>query len=202
MSQTKVDYPALEREFITTDDEKLLVNGMPSLRKMAEREGISNSTLSDYARAHKWAEKRGELKQQELDKFINVTAEKNARRLARLSEITVDVLEGTLIRFAEQLTQHLDDEGKPSGKEPIFISAKDAQDAIKLIRDLSTQRQPEEGASGSSPVTINIGADLIAAVGELARGNLYPGGARAARPVPLPSPAEGDSGRDAASESA
>jgi hypothetical protein len=197
MAQTKVDYPALEREYLESEE-------TPSLRKMAEREGISNSTLSDYARKHKWAEKRAEIKDRETRQYLALVAERNARRLARMSELTVDVLEGHLIRFAQQLTQHLDEDGKPSGKEPLFVSPKDVQEAIRLIRDLSAQNKPQEaGSSGSaSPVTINIGSDFIAAVGELARGSLQSGRAERARPIALPGGAARDPERRAAGEGA
>lgn len=189
MAQTKVDYPQLKREYVTAEER-------PSLRAMAKREGISNSTISAYAKKDDWDGERAKYQRKLLDEFIDTTAVKNAKRLARLSELTVDVLEGTLARYAEQLVQHLDEDGKQiAGKDPIGISPKDAVEAIRLIRELSmaNSRQSEEKPSGG--VTINIGRDLLDAVGELARGALQSRGTSGPRPVALPGGATVVSGR-------
>ena len=196
MPQTKVDYPQLEREYIVAEER-------PSLRAIAKREGLSNSTISDYARKNDWDGKRASYQRRLLDEFIDTTAVKNAKRLARLSELTVDVLEGSLARFGEELTQHLDDDGNPNGKEPIFVSPKDALDTIRVIRELAafSGRSAEE-KSDSPNITVNLGSDLIAAIGDLARGSLLAGRTPAARPIALPGGAESGSGRVEEAESA
>lgn len=174
MAQTKVDYLALEREFITSKDDI-------SLREIAKREGMSNSTISDYARKHNWLKKREEQKDKVLSEFLDRSAEQVARRLARMSEMAVDVLEGQLVRFAQQLTQHLDPEtGQPTNKEPIYISPKDVQEAIRLIQLLRggpTERH-EDNVRGVTVHTLD--PRLVEALGEAARRSHY---ARAVGPA-------------------
>ncbi len=193
MSQSKLDLAALEREFITSDI---------SLRKMALREGVSNSTLSSPAKRLGWAAKRDDFKNRELDEYIQRNAEKNAKRLARLEDLTVDVLEGQLIRFAEQLTSHLDADGKPNGKEPLFISPQDARDVIKtiqLLRGKATERT-EENVRGLTVHTID--PRLTELLGGVARRSILTGGGGDPRPVALIGSAAGSAGLDEEAESA
>lgn len=192
-SPSKLDLGALEREFVTSDI---------SLRKLAEREGVSNSTISTPAKRLGWAEKRVAYRHRELDEYISRNAEKNAKRLARLEDLTVDVLEGQLIRFAEQLTVHLDEDGKPNGKEPLFVSPQDAREVIKLIqllRGRATERT-EENVHGVTVHTVD--RRLLEALGGAARRSLIAGGSGLPRSVPLLVGPESDSRLDEEAEGA
>lgn len=193
MSQSKLDLSALEREYIITDI---------SLREMARREGVSNSTISTPAKRANWAEKRDQYKNAELDEYIARNAEKNAKRLARLEDLTVDVLEGQLVAFAQQLTAHLDEDGKPNGKEPLFISPQDAREVIKtiqLLRGKATERT-EENVRGITVHTVDN--RLLEALGGAARRGLISGGAGAARSVALLGSTAGSAELDEEAESA
>jgi hypothetical protein len=181
MTSRKVDYPALEREFITAHE-------TPSLRQMAKSVGISNSTLSDYARAHEWAEKRQRFVDTVDEEFIRTSAYKRARKLAELSDLSIDVLEGMMIRAAEQI----------SGSNGFNKLELQPRDVLDVIRQVSVARgQPGDITEERSVAVHTIDPRLLGALGELA------GRALSRRPRPalaaggeslraLPGPTEGD----------
>jgi hypothetical protein len=192
MSNTskKADYPVLEREYITAA-------GTPSLRKMAEAVGISNSTLSDYARKHNWSDKRQRFLDTVDEEFIRTSAHARARKLAELSERSVDVLEAMLIRVGQQIAG--------DGFPRLELSPRDALD---VIRQISVARGDPSDIVGEKNVTVHtIDPRLINALGNLAgralSGGAEPrGAARGADLLALPGRAEGAEAAPAKADSA
>ena len=148
----KANYPALEREYITAQD-------TPSLRKLAEAAGISNSTLSDYARRHDWATKRQQFLDTVDEEFIRTSAYARARKLAELSKRSVDILEGMLIRVGQQL----------AGSDGFDKMQLGPHDALDVIRQIAVARgQPSDITEERSIAAHTVDPRLLAALGEIA----------------------------------
>lgn len=151
----KVDYVALEREFISSE---------VSLRELARREGISNSTIADQARKRNWADKRASFKVQASEKQIAKAAENFAERSTRLKDRALTVMEGVLVRFAEQLSNE---------ENPMPISEKGVDMAVKNILLLSGEAtdRSESKVLGLN-VNTTVPPELFAELEQLARRRL------------------------------
>ena len=88
----KTDYAAAEREFITAPEPGI------SRRELAKIYKVSPSAMGDYAKAHHWDDKRQQFLENVDREFIKVSALARARKLAVLSERSVDILEAMLVR--------------------------------------------------------------------------------------------------------
>lgn len=167
----KADWGAIKREFVTSN---------ASLRELASRSGLSNSTVSDRARADNWKRDRAEFRAQADENFLALAAEERARRLSRLADLSIDMLEAMLIRAASQMAD-------PANPYP--VNPKDVLEAIskiQLLRGDATERIEEKRLVGHV-----YPPELLAALGDLARRNLDGGRAPGAGPRALPGPAEG-----------
>jgi hypothetical protein len=170
----KLDYGSLEREYITTEI---------SLRAMAKREGASNSTVSDYARAHGWEEKRKRYTEEVEQRFLSVAAESRARQLSTILDRSVTMLEMIVTRMAIQLAG---DEKK--GIQPQEVVLKDALDAVRMVQAL--RGQPGEIREERQVVGHLADPRLLELLGDLARRRLGPDEARIEPVHALPGPVE------------
>lgn len=178
MSKTKLDYGPLEREFITTDI---------SLRDMAKREGVSNSTVSDYARRNKWEDKREAFKAEVEGRYLKTAAESRARQLSRLADQSVTVLEMALTRLAIQLTGKVDEDGNVE-VPPMEVPLKEG---LEVIRQIQTLRGLPSNITEERQVVGHL-ADprLLEALGNLAREQLGRSGASGDPVLALSGPVE------------
>lgn len=117
MSNRKVDYASLEREYITGDI---------SQRKLAEREGISNGTLSEYARKHEWDLQRDNHRNKVALKVSEKTAEIVAKEMVAVNDEIFKAMRATIYKYVEALK---DGRVVPSTKEAVM--------AAELIRSMS-----------------------------------------------------------------
>ena len=79
------------------------ISGGISYRKLAEKHGVSESTLSKRAMNEKWAELKAAAAQESDKRIIKVVANKQRKRMERLQNITDQLLEK-----AEQAVMELD----------------------------------------------------------------------------------------------
>lgn len=151
----KVDYQTLEAEFISSE---------VSLRELARREGISNSTIADQARKRGWADKRANFKVQASEKQISKAADDFATRVTRLKDRSLTVMEGVLVRFAEQLADR---------ENPMLVSEKGVDMAVKNILLLSGEAtdRSESKVLGLN-VNTTVPPELFAELEQLARRRL------------------------------
>lgn len=163
MARTKADYDSLKREYTTTEI---------SLRTMAKREGLSNSTLSVVARrldadGKSWHD----LKKTYLDeverRFLRGSAESRARQLSALADSAVNVLEAIITRLAIQLVG--DDK---AGIAPMEVPVKEGLEAIRQIQTL--RGLPSDITEERKVVGHILDPRVLDALGELARRNLRP----------------------------
>ena len=193
----KVDYPALEREFVTAPEPGV------SRRALAVREGISNSTLSDYARSHDWEAKRQRFLDSVDEEFIRISALARGRKLAELAERSVDVLEAMLVRAAQQLNPPENEDGTPSAT-PLQLAPRDVLD---VIRQISVARgQPGDITEERVGHAFAIDPRVLELFGEFAgralsgrSGDPRQVGATDIRALPGPAERAGDAAKEAAS---
>lgn len=125
----KVDYDQLEKEFITGD---------LSIRKLAEKYGMSFSAVADQARKRDWASKRNDYRGARAIKVYEKTAEKYADDEVQLRHEMITLLRATLGRWAQQLA----DPNKPP-----TLTAKDVTEVVKqlvLLTGGATERREEK----------------------------------------------------------
>lgn len=117
LSEGKTNWVKIKNEYI---------NGNVSYRKLAEKHGISFSYLQQKARKEKWVLKRKEQQNKISEKVLQKTAEnlaeKEANRMARISDAADELLEK--IRLA---TQQID----------VYL-AKDKRKYTQQVRDKTT----------------------------------------------------------------
>jgi len=178
----KVDYAAAEREYITAPEPGI------SRRELARIYGVGPSAMSDYARAHDWDEKRQEYLETVDREFIKVSALARARKLAKLSERSVDVLEAMLVRAAQQI----------AGEEGFSKMELGPKDVLDVVRQIAVARgDPSDIVREQHDTVHSIDPRLLSALGELA-GRAITGRPGLALPaggadvVALPGGAEGD----------
>jgi transcriptional regulator with XRE-family HTH domain len=116
MSNRKVDYTSLEREYVF---------GEVSQRELAKREGISNGTLSEYARNHEWDSKRDNYRNKLAVRVTDKTVEKVADEQAKVNDEIFKAMRATIYKYVE---------GLQAGH--IVPSTKDAVMASEVIRSL------------------------------------------------------------------
>lgn len=110
---TKVDYDALEKEYIT---------GTMSLREMAKTHDMSWSAVASQARRRGWSEKREAYKDSVQKRTYEHAADRYAREKAEIQSENVIALRATVRAFIAQLQ---------AGE--IKVSAKDATEAAKVL---------------------------------------------------------------------
>jgi len=166
----RANWDAIKREFVTTD---------ATLRGLADRAGLSNSTVSDRARKENWKRLRADFRAQADENFLALAAENRARRLSRLADNSLDMLEAMLVRAAQQMAD-------PTNPYP--VNPKDVLEAIskiQLLRGDATERIEEKRLVGHV-----YPPELLAALGDLARRNLDGGRAPGADIRSLPGATE------------
>lgn len=90
MATEKEIWNDIRSEYITTNT---------SYRKLAEKYGISETSVANHGKKEKWAEKRRKHKQKIVDKTTNKLANKEAAKLAKLAKAAdklTDVINKTL----------------------------------------------------------------------------------------------------------
>jgi len=149
----KVDYAAAEREFITAPEPGI------SRRELAKIYGVGPSAMSDYARAHNWDDKRQQFLEEVDREFIKTSAYARARKLATLSERSVDVLEAMLVRAAQQI----------AGEEGFAKLELAPRDVLDVIRQIAVARgDPSDIIREQHDTVHSIDPRLLSALGELA----------------------------------
>jgi hypothetical protein len=181
--RTKVDYDSLKREYTTTEI---------SLRAMAKREGLSNSTLSVVARRQDADGKTWhDLKKTYLDeverRFLRGSADSRARQLSRLADDAVNVLEAVITRLAIQLIGQTDKDGTVL-VSPMEVPLKEGLEAIRQIQTL--RGLPSDITEERKVVGHLVDPRLLDALGDLARRTLRPEPVDVAPPRALPGPVE------------
>jgi len=172
MSNAKVDYDLLEREYIESDI---------SIRALAERHGVrSFSSVADQARKRRWNDKRMTFRTKRDDKYIENVAEIRAREAAEIRQEVVYTLRGIISRFAMRLADDDPD------KQP-YLSAKDAVLAAEKLLVLTgevTERK-EELHLGLNFSADGLPPDVLRGLADLARERRSAGGgvATALRPL-------------------
>lgn len=149
----KTDYAAAEREFITAPEPGI------SRRELAKIYGVGPSAMGDYAKAHNWDDKRQQYLETVDREFIKVSALARARKLATLSERSVDVLEAMLVRAAQQI----------AGEEGFVKMELAPRDVMDVIRQIAVARgDPSDIVREQHDSVHTIDPRLLAALGELA----------------------------------
>jgi hypothetical protein len=149
----KVDYAAAEREFITAPEPGV------SRRELARIYGIGASAMADYARKHDWDDKRQRFLDSVDEEFIRTSALKRARKLADLSERSVDLLEAFMVRTAQQIAGE-------EGFTPMELSPRDALDVIRQVA--VARGDPSDIVREQHDTVHSIDPRLLTALGELA----------------------------------
>ena len=150
----KFDYTELERQFVEGGDDV-------SYRSLAREVKASNSTITAYAKAHGWEEKRARFRAETEERYLAIRAEQRARKLATLAERGVDVLEAILIQAAQRMVNNT-----------LEISAKDALEGIRMIQLL--RGEATERTEGRQVHAHIADARTLDVLESLVRGQLEP----------------------------
>lgn len=94
MGKTKVDYLAVEREYVTGND---------SIRALATRWGVSFSSMAEWSRKHEWDRHRSDYRHHVTDTAIERSAERHVVEKEEALEEAFTLLRGTLYEFGTQL---------------------------------------------------------------------------------------------------
>lgn len=151
----KYDPQLVEHEYVTGDI---------SLRKLAEKHGVSFSSLAAYARSKDWTGRRIAYQTSLSRRTYEVMAADQANIKGSINEDSMKVLRATLSVYAEQLAAR-----------KVSITPKDAIESIRALAILLGQE--EGGRDTDGPVTVTgtsrtINADLLRGVAAAARGRL------------------------------
>ena len=131
-----VDWLAVKTEYITTDI---------SLRKLADKHGISRTTIGHRSKVEGWVEARQRHKDSVVSKTANKIANQKSKDLAKLIQIAdmqVDVLEKAYSdpeQFFRHLVETRDSKGKQDVVERVYkkMDTKAMKDCASILRDLT-----------------------------------------------------------------
>ena len=148
-----VDYKKIKSEYIA---------GGTSYRKLAEKYGVSFSTLKDIARKEKWTDLRAKAQHKADTKFADMIGEKQAVRSAKIIDVaeklldkisdTIDAMDVIDSQSLKHFTSALKDLKDIKG----FKSDIDLREQEARIRNLEKQAEAEEE---SKDIVVNIGAE-------------------------------------------
>lgn len=126
LSEGKTNWVKIKNEYI---------NGNVSYRKLAEKHGISFSYLQQKARKEKWVLKRKEQQNKISEKVLQKTAEnlaeKEANRMARISDAADKLLEKIELA-TEQLDLYLE---KQKTKTPVKVKDKKSGQTLDAFQE-------------------------------------------------------------------
>ena len=158
MANRKYDYDAMEAEYVGSDT--------ISLRQIATKYGLNNySMVSDFAKNHKWTEKRKLRQAKTEEKVMERSADRMARRYDRLE----DAFDSTV----ELIIESIDKVRRDMHEAPEKVNVAPRDLALLIDRLLVMKGQPSQiteernlGLSLSGPVR----SDQLAAILELTNG--------------------------------
>lgn len=114
---SKVDYSALEQEYITTDI---------SIRALAANHGVSFSAVALQSRKRDWLNKRNAYRESLHKKTVERMADQQATMQAAMNEVvrteSIAVMRATLRRYAQLLAE-----------QKVNVTPKDAVDAARQL---------------------------------------------------------------------
>lgn len=155
---TKVDYDALEREYITSNI---------SIRKLAEKHGMRSwSAVADQARkkdaaGKTWGDKRDDFKRSVTEKRI----EKDAKRFVSSAEdLDFEMIQAARAIIFKGLELIRDGEVIPQPRDMLM-----AIDKLQLLTGRATERT-EATVVGTATVRQPIDSEFLARIEELTRG--------------------------------
>jgi len=114
MRPTKIDYPAIEKAYVT---------GEESLRELARRHDASWSSLAAKSRRDNWTDKRAAFRDSVVRRSYERTADKFASEQGEIRNESVMVMRATLRRYAEQLRD-----------KEVSVNTKDAVAAVQALQ--------------------------------------------------------------------
>lgn len=156
----KYDPKVVEHEYVTTEI---------SLRALAQKHGVSFSSLAAFARKEDWTGKRVAYESALSRRTYDVMAQDAGDLRGSVKNESVKLLRAQLAVYAEQLSAR---------KVPIT-----PKDAIETVRALAVLLGQEEGGTTADDRTIivsgpsrSVDADLLRRIADAARGQLSPAG--------------------------
>ena len=96
------DWQSIKTEYITTDT---------SYRKLAQKHGVGYSVIGERARLEGWVEQREQFRNKTITKAVNKMSRKKADKMARIDDLTdqlLDKLEQAISELDLQLVKHTD----------------------------------------------------------------------------------------------
>ncbi|MBQ8399558.1 MAG: hypothetical protein IJX08_06255 [Clostridia bacterium] len=124
-----MDWQQVRAEYITTDT---------SYRKLAEKYGVSYTTVGERARNEGWAKEREQYQTKTLSKTLNKLSAERARRTARLFAVT----DKLLLKVEKAVDSLDDDQIDTQAFRQIAASLKDIKD-IQMIKSEADMREQE-----------------------------------------------------------
>lgn len=138
------------------------ISGGTSYRKLADKYGVSFSTLKDIARREKWTDLRANAQHKADTKFADMIGAKQAVRSAKIIDVaeklldkisdTIDAMDVIDSQSLKHFTSALKDLKDIKG----FKSDIDLREQEARIRNLEKQAEAEEE---SKDILVNIGAE-------------------------------------------
>ena len=126
-----MDGKKLKREYIA---------GGTSYRQLAEKYGVSFSTLKDVARKEKWRDAKAKCQQESTTKIIEIESDKQAERMRRLlsvSDMLLTAVEDAVQQF--QAGELMLDKGALKSLSGTIKDIKDIQN-LKTSLDIEEQK--------------------------------------------------------------
>jgi hypothetical protein len=146
------DPKKVEQEFVTSD---------LSIRELARRNGVSQSSMAKHARDNDWAGKRVAYKSALSRRGYEAMAAEIASQEGIIREESVLVMRATLRKYAERLA---------SGE--VAVSTKDAVEAVRTIAFLLGEPQSGSRDADNARTVSKPDADHLRRVAEAARRHL------------------------------
>ena len=130
------DWTRMESEYITTDT---------SYRKLAKKYGVSDVQVANVGKSECWVEKRKQYRSEVLAKTLDISAERESNRLARLMDTTSKAIDVVVEAFADeqQFNRHIITESYGSGltqtEERVYakVDTKALRDLTTVLKDLT-----------------------------------------------------------------
>lgn len=114
MRPTKIDYAAIEKEFVT---------GEESFRELARRHDASFSSLAARARRDQWADKRAAFRDSIARRSYERTADRFAQEAGEIRNEEILAMRATVRRYIEMLRD-----------KEITVNTKDAVAAVQTLQ--------------------------------------------------------------------
>ena len=170
MSNSKYDYDAIERAYISGD---------MGLRELARQFGVNNhSLIAIQSKRREWARKRQEFQDRAMDKAESLMASAEGRKIAREAQVrdhAIDAIDEAIMKMREDMkgTRKVFRAGEWIEEPLVVIKPADVAmliDRLQVLFGKPSNITEERSLGVSLSATGGLGPDILRGIVEATRG--------------------------------